>query len=125
MVVFHDYSAIVLRLCCLTKLSPQHLNTPTHVPHTHHLNTLHTRTQVIIAALDWTTAAVSDFGARSFPTKPIITMAHGMVAHRDGKVHQVHRRDAAGQWVTQSREESMERALRAAAERRLADQGLR
>ena len=44
---------------------------------------------------------------------------------RDGKVHQVHRRDAAGQWVTQSREESMERALRAAAERRLADQGLR
>ena len=44
---------------------------------------------------------------------------------RSGKVHQVHRRDAAGAWYSQSREQSMERALRAAAEQRLADHGLR
>ena len=41
---------------------------------------------VIISALDWTTSAVGDFGARSFPSKPIVAMSHGMVAHRDGKV---------------------------------------
>ena len=44
---------------------------------------------------------------------------------RSGKVHEVHRRDAAGAWYSQSREQSMERALRAAAEQRLADHGLR
>ena len=44
---------------------------------------------------------------------------------KDGKVHQVHRRDAAGQWYTQSREASLEKHLRAAAEQRLADHGLR
>lgn len=43
---------------------------------------------------------------------------------RGGKVHTVHRRNTAGEWYTQSRAESMEKAFRRTAERSLAARGL-